>query len=228
MLIKLASAPAVPKMARATIFLAFFGNGFLIDKLGRAYSKDQGTARSKRRRTGALSVGWDPWIVPRDDPGRMDRGTLSEPICDRYRDRLPRRPYHPGCRQPQQTRACALTGPFWFFQRPPGCIDEQPGCGIRTTHRAFGDVFLSCLLQFGWIDRNIVRCGVACRECYSVDPGADRLHSFHGRGLLHAPWVDPGGTKGSSASFLHELSLRESPSVGPYGICLFSHRRRYL
>ncbi len=30
MLIKLASAPAVPKMARATIFLAFFGNGFLM------------------------------------------------------------------------------------------------------------------------------------------------------------------------------------------------------
>jgi hypothetical protein len=34
MLIKFASAPAVPKMARATIFLAFFGNGFLMTGWG--------------------------------------------------------------------------------------------------------------------------------------------------------------------------------------------------
>ena len=29
-------------------------------------------------------MGCNRWVVPRDDLGRMDRRTLSEPICDRY------------------------------------------------------------------------------------------------------------------------------------------------
>ena len=52
--------------------------------LGRAYSANQGTARSERRRTGADPVGGNPWIVPRHDLGRMDCRPLPQPICDRH------------------------------------------------------------------------------------------------------------------------------------------------
>src|SRR5580700_10646809 len=96
MLTQLDQSPVVPKMARATIFLAFFGNGFLATCWVVHIPRIRGLLGLSDGELGLILWAATLGFVSRHDAGGMDCRTLPQPVCDWRGHRLSWSRHDPG------------------------------------------------------------------------------------------------------------------------------------